>query len=471
MPPLEDKDIDFTILTLGPTLLHGGTFAKTSEFIGTYGDLDQDLAWKFLQADLTVGCEFTFQLASSLADGVYLHGLVRRQFTFELNGVTYRNSLECLYMIDYGERDAQYLPGGREGFYRLFDVGTIVFAPQEGPIYSQERLGVNAGLDYPQGYIFGEVVLLPSDLPEPDPDNPEPTLENIWPNEDGNLWDYRVEVEFPDSPGSGLYDREEDVPPLPTQSELIAWLAEPLSMVDSLSRRVFLTLQFDDMRTTDSGVTAQNLAETFYNSLDLKSTAEAGNPQAVFLQHLSRARPDLQAAIAEQWPEYEIINAVTVQYLQGAEPFFLFGYAWEKSEDYIGTYGDLDQNLAWKYLEADLSPGHSFSFQLVPSLADDVWLHGHVQRQLDHRVGPNTYENCIELLYVVDFGIGTATDETGQTLGYWRSYGAGTMIYAPQVGPVALHERLTLVADPILQDSGTGVQERNVALVQAELAP
>ena len=131
-------------------------------------------------------------------------------------------------------------------------------------------------------------------------------------------------------------------------------------------------------------------------------------------------------------------------------PLYLFGYAWEKTREYIGSYGDLNTNLSWKYLEADLDPGHEFTIQLVPDLADDVFLHVRVLRERTATSPLGDHPRSIDVLYEVDYGISEATDVDGNPIGYWHAYDYGMITYAPKVGPVASYERsLISVGEPL----------------------
>ena len=122
-------------------------------------------------------------------------------------------------------------------------------------------------------------------------------------------------------------------------------------------------------------------------------------------------------------------------------PNFLFGYAWEKTDEYIGSYGDLNTELAWKYLVADLGPGSSFTMQLVPDLADDVFLHAVVLGRHPSSGDDREFRRPLQVLYLVDFGVASATDVYGNVTGYYRVYSYGTVTYVPGVGPVASYER------------------------------
>jgi hypothetical protein len=225
-------------------------------------------------------------------------------------------------------------------------------------------------------------------------------------------------------------------------------------------------LQFDGMLTTMSGATGQNLVETFEAVPPAKPArpASAARPNAAFLARLLRARPDLQDRIAGAAPGASDSPMDTPQLLL----LFLDGGAWVKSDQWIGAYGDLDTLLAWKYLESDLSPGHEFSHQLVPKIASDVFLHGRVQRRLTWNTEVGTHENALECLYLIDYGVSTATDQDGLPIGFFRDIDYGAVVYAPEVGPVYCYERVLVTVGDTL---GPGLGDARLQLVGTGVAP
>jgi hypothetical protein len=128
--------------------------------------------------------------------------------------------------------------------------------------------------------------------------------------------------------------------------------------------------------------------------------------------------------------------------------FYLHGYAWEKTADYIGGYGDLNTLLSWKFLDRDLSPGHEFSLQLVPDLAADVYLRARIlpRRSVVTEVG--RFTNCVECAYLIDYGVSEAVDEQGVSLGFFRNWDFASIIYAPDVGPVMSYQRAPALEPP-----------------------
>lgn len=261
------------------------------------------------------------------------------------------------------------------------------------------------------------------------------TLSNLWPNDDGRYWRYDsrgVTLEqaafAPLPPGS-------NVPPV-TLAMVREMLKEPVTeQVGSVNEFEFL-LKFDGEITTGSGVTAQWLREIYPWTAPGQRALPAAKPGERFLQRLAAARPDLRARLGA------IAPAAAEGDIRRFGPYFIHGYAWRKTPAWIGTYGDVDTLLAWKFLDAMVRPGHTFSHQLVPSLATDIWLHASVERvRAVQTPAGETVGNAIDVLYLIDFGVSSQVDAMGNVVGLFRMFDYGTVIYAPGVGPVRDYER------------------------------
>jgi hypothetical protein len=276
------------------------------------------------------------------------------------------------------------------------------------------------------------------------PGGPPASLRNIWPNEDGRSWTYRLDQRTWGF-GSDIrtYPTLEEVPPSLSLDDVVALLGNHPVGSNPVLDQAGYRMQFQGWKTTLSGATGQNL-ETEILELGAPSPAAVRGgavANAGFWRALVRARPDLAGKIAALRPEAARLLAAAGAAEEVYEPLFLFGYAWEKTRDYIGSYGDINTLLSWKYLEANLDPGHEFSIQLVPDLADDVFLHVRVLRERTAASPLGSHPHSIDVLYLVDYGVSEATDVDGNTIGYFRSNGYGVITYAPKVGPVASYER------------------------------
>jgi hypothetical protein len=289
------------------------------------------------------------------------------------------------------------------------------------------------------------------------------TLDNSWPNNDGTYWKYDYSYRSWDYDPSSipLYSTEAEVPDIPSMTELEYLLHnQPTGNIIETSEAVFM-LEFAGDTTTGSGVTAQNLRESLFVGQVHLSSHSATQLTGGFLSRLSSARPDLAGRIRTEDNDKSIAEILSQQIESiSLNPVLVHGRAWEKTSEYIGTYGDLDQLLAWKFLESNLEVSHEFTFQLATSLADDIFLHCKILRTLTAETAIGSFKNSIECLYAVDYGIYYMPG------GYRRPFDYGTVIYSPGVGPVYSYERIFLFAgDPVT----LGIGDLELKLIESNL--
>jgi hypothetical protein len=304
----------------------------------------------------------------------------------------------------------------------------------------------------------------------------KPDLSNIWPNDDGRSWLYRIAERTWGNLqlDPRTYPTAAQVPPAPRLTDVAALLrSHPIGANPVLSTAGY-RMRFNGIKTTQSGAVGQNLETTVLEEVGIGPAAVRVGPTAVragtaatppgFLRALSIARPDLTRKLAAKWGSQIRTNSADAA-ASVDPPNFLFGYAWEKTSEYIGSYGDLNTQLAWKYLVANLKPGSSFVMQLVPDLANDVFLYARVLPGKSSDTEFGTFRNVVRMLYLIDFGVGTLTDVDGNSLGYFRVYSYGTIDYAPGVGPVASYERdLVQPGRPL----DPGIYDQSIGLVATE---
>lgn len=256
----------------------------------------------------------------------------------------------------------------------------------------------------------------PPDLP------PEPTLENVWPNDDGRQWTY-------DFTAFSWIDETT----APTDSFTIDDVDSLLSIAPGAPAGIedlagLWRLQFTGNATTQSGAQGQLLSGTFFvdgQPIRRHAVGEEGS-------WLRRIVPPRRATIHELF----------ARRVRGPGALLLGGdLVFVKNDVLIGTYSDIDRNVAWKYLEADLEVGHTFSMQLVPALADDIFLFVRVRAVRELETPYGTFPNAVSVDYLVDQGLQIITDEGGNEIARTRSYLVGRMEYAPEVGPVYVLER------------------------------
>jgi hypothetical protein len=239
----------------------------------------------------------------------------------------------------------------------------------------------------------------------------ETSLESIWPNDDGRGWEYEYTWRTWDDT-CGIYSNINDVPPAPSLDTIEDLLgSHPIG--PSVTTRVgTYRMRFDGDSTTMSGARAQALRDTAY------------------------------------FPE-ESPPILLTPY-----PVLIHGGAWEKTDEYIGTYGDIDTDLAWKFLEDDLCPGSEFSFELSVTGGGPYYAHCRVLGNTSIETEMGTFENGLECIYMIDFGVIIYGGEHG-TFGYRRNITYGNVIYVPDVGPVYGYERfMVCVGSSLGQGAG-----------------
>ena len=260
-------------------------------------------------------------------------------------------------------------------------------------------------------------------------------LDDLWPNDNGHSWSYDLrynQAPFGILPFPRVYPTPEQVPPVPKPEDVVSYLGEILP-VGTLETADY-GLAFDGMTTTQSGATGQNLVETAELTKGTR-TKFVSDFRARFLAQVARARPDLRNAIRA------LDDTIPPEVY--FTPLLLHGGAWEKTAEYIGTYGDLDRDLAWLYLKADTRQGATFRLQLIKEIASDVYLNGWiVPRRLR-----DSHGKAVQVIYVIDYGISQATDQSGNLIGYLASTTYGSVTYVPGIGPVSSVERFATTDD------------------------
>ena len=270
---------------------------------------------------------------------------------------------------------------------------------------------------------------------------PAPTLDNLWPSEDGRSWTYELHQRVWEIDGAELPDDFT----LDSVAPMLALAVPETTMVAEGMWR----LAFDDSITTLSGVRKQFLRETLYERTSLR-----------FLRRVPVARPAERLRALVDGPLARIPA-------RGVDaPLLLAGYAWEKTDTHIGTYGDVNQELAWKYLEADLSDGHEFEFGLLGEpFSADFGLSVRVIGERDLQTPFGDYARAVETEVLVDLGEQTQVDEQGEVIGTFRSAMVGRLVYAPTIGPVALVQRSNVPKDLLTDPDGQYVFEIELRLV------
>ena len=284
-----------------------------------------------------------------------------------------------------------------------------------------------------------------------DDDSPQAfdaTIDELWPNEDGRWWEYDLHVAESETDLGDLKDPDIPLPSVQQMSQLVADLAHD---GQPTSEDYLLRTSFSGMLTTSSGATGQALVEELEDVESNKASICSANPIQDLIWSM---RPDLR----ERLPEPAKVGS------GDNNPYGLTGYCWTKTETYIGGYGDLNADLSWLYLKAPLRTGSTFTMQLVPDIADNIWLHGLIERQLAWTQGETTYPRVVEIFLLIDLGVQVMTDDQGNATEMERSWACSRTVYAPGVGPVYTREWRSTAGDSVLQDPA-GYLEIEAALV------
>ncbi len=224
----------------------------------------------------------------------------------------------------------------------------------------------------------------------------QPTLDSLWPNADGLRWDY----EFVNT---STVDPDFTTP---------------------------AALRLDGAVETAGGT-----AQVLYGEHMVPAKARPGTANDPLLAALWRARPDLRAAIEAR--SGRSLDEATFWW-----PILLHNGYFMKSSTNIQMWQADWNHATWTYLTDDLTVGATFTQQLIPELADNVFLHGTVEA-IDATVATlaGTYEHAVRIGYVIDYGWGDVVDlNTQQVIGRARSETRGHVHFVPGVGPVEMLE-------------------------------
>jgi hypothetical protein len=242
----------------------------------------------------------------------------------------------------------------------------------------------------------------------------QPTMDSLWPNDDGHSWLY--EQVYHDWYAGEVIENEvrlffngaDTVPGgIVVQNLDVEILGAPLAPTSG---------------STDQGV------KLLSGDTDVPAAADP------FMRTLWKARPDLREAIREK---LDAGPAEPVRYPPGFYQLLLGEAAYRKSDEDIAAYRrDIEATKSWLWLVQDLTIGNTFEFQLVPDLADDVWLYGTLAAWEDIDVPAGHFAGCLRVDYRIDYGASICTDETGSELGGFSSETRGFVHFAPEVGPV-----------------------------------
>lgn len=236
-----------------------------------------------------------------------------------------------------------------------------------------------------------------------------PTMDSLWPNDDGRAWTYDVHNVTTDT-GTAYDDA--------------------------------MRLVLDGTVVAPGGIAAQYLREQDF--LSTSATKRSDVPVAdPLLRNLWIARPALRSAIQRLDAESPCPTGSTFR----VGGLLLCGeFAYRKTADEVAAWRCNATALrAWQWLPADVSVGSTFTLPLIPDLVNDAYLHGTVSAIETATVPAGTFPNCVRVDYVADYGQSVCTDGNGDVVGSWRYETRGFVRYAPAVGPVEAYEEFRVV--------------------------
>ena len=235
-----------------------------------------------------------------------------------------------------------------------------------------------------------------------------PSLDELWPNADGTRWIFRVENVESFSPEQNF-------------------VAEG-------------SMEFQGETMTPGGM-AQVLRAS-HSHTPAKASVDASTLPALspILAQVWRARPDLRPALAALGLR---LADAPIWY-----PLLLHGGYFMKGALNIQMWTSEYSHPTWTYLTNDLASGAEFTQQLVPELADNVFLHGTVEAtDEDIEAVAGTFQHAVRMGYRVDYGLSPLVDPSGNEVGLARAETRGHVHFVPGVGPVEMLEEFVPVAE------------------------
>jgi hypothetical protein len=115
-----------------------GIWTKTSEYIGYYNDLDQDLRFRLAVADLSIGNEWSIQTVPSIADYVWLHARILDSVNVDTPMGEFLSIVRILYVFDTGVQQMRDPFGSTHTYFRPLIYAIVDYAPTYGPVHFRE---------------------------------------------------------------------------------------------------------------------------------------------------------------------------------------------------------------------------------------------------------------------------------------------------------------------------------------------
>ncbi|GJM43551.1 MAG: hypothetical protein DHS20C21_03930 [Gemmatimonadota bacterium] len=223
----------------------------------------------------------------------------------------------------------------------------------------------------------------------------QPTLDSLWPNADQSVWRYQLSY-------SSVFE-------------------DPFTSPATLRFNGEIVHHGHELQVLEAshGIPSERLAD--------------GPDLPPVLRAIWQARPDLREALEQRY--------ATGRGAGDWWPLFLHDGYFQKSPISLRMWQAPWSHPTWTYLETPLLVGETFTHQLVPELADDIFLHGTVA-SIDAAASTpaGEFSNAVKIEYLIDAGVQQVTDASGVLLGRLHSEVRGHVHYVPDVGPVEVVE-------------------------------
>jgi hypothetical protein len=246
-----------------------------------------------------------------------------------------------------------------------------------------------------------------------------PTMDELWPNQDGRSWTYAQRWEDLENP----------------------------QVIDTRTR-----IYFDGTTVAAPDIQTQYLRQALLSG---SATAMSLEPALAdpFLRQLWMARPDLQTKIFRAVAQVGADAPCPSTAAPGTYAVLLQGeLTYLKRPDEIAAWRcNAPNTRAWLWLVSDLTLGNTFTLQLIPDVTSDIFLHGKIAAIEPVTVPAGTFQDCVRVDYVIDYGFSECADDQGNVTGSFRSETRGRVHYAPGVGPVESFEEFILHVELIGQ--------------------
>jgi hypothetical protein len=257
-------------------------------------------------------------------------------------------------------------------------------------------------------------------------DTPTPALDNIWPDQDGNSWQYEYVYLQANRSTVYLFETLADLPPAPSFEQAFAHF-QPRRLSAPADATRSYSVGFRGIGSTISGATGPEIVG------DLAAVRSLASDPV--LRWLTQMRPDLAPELRARGMDLATGRKAAI-----FEPHFVHSGIWHRDAESIGYFNDLDRQARFRIAEADFTEGHEWSIQLIPSIAPDVVLHARVLQAVRRVTEAGAYRTVVPVFYLVEAGIAEARTDTGDIYGYARAVSAAHVEYAPGIGPVYWRE-------------------------------